>query len=43
MDSASLAYQNFLRELARYKLPQEELLILLDDAESKLKGVIDEN
>jgi hypothetical protein len=43
MDSASLAYQNFLRELARYKLPQEELLKLLDDAESKLKGVIDEN
>ena len=42
MNAAVEAYAKFLTELARYKLPREELVKLLDDADAKLKGVLEE-
>lgn len=40
MDAAVKAYANFLTELARLKLSNEELEKLLSDADAKLKGVL---
>ena len=42
MNEAVEAYAKFLTELARFKLSSEELLKLLDDADAKLKGVLEE-
>jgi len=42
MNEAVEAYAKFLAELARFKLTGEELLKLLDDADAKLKGVLEE-
>ncbi|MBR1920367.1 MAG: hypothetical protein IJ829_00010, partial [Kiritimatiellae bacterium] len=42
MNAAVEAYAKFLLELARFKRPPAELLALLDEAESKLKGVLEE-
>ena len=42
MNGAVEAYAKFLTELARYKIPREELVKLLDDADAKLKGVLEE-
>ena len=42
MNEAVAAYAKFLTELARYKLSREELAKLLDDADAKLKGVLEE-
>lgn len=42
MNEAVEAYVKFLAELARFKLTGEELLKLLDDADAKLKGVLEE-
>ena len=42
MNEAVAAYAKFLAELARYKLSVEELVKLLDDADAKLKGVLEE-
>ena len=42
MNAAVEAYAKFLSELARYKLSGEELVKLLDDADAKLKGVLEE-
>ena len=42
MNAAVEAYAKFLAELARFKLSGEELLKLLDDADAKLKGVLEE-
>ena len=42
MNAAVEAYAKFLTELARFKLPGEELGKLLDDADAKLKGVLEE-
>ena len=42
MNEAVEAYAKFLAELARFKLSGEELLKLLDDADAKLKGVLEE-
>ena len=42
MNEAVEAYAKFLTELARCKLPREELAKLLDDADAKLKGVLEE-
>ena len=41
MNDAVKAYVKFLAELAKLKLPEEELLKLLDDADAKLKGVLE--
>ena len=41
MTSAAAAYGVFLFELARHQLQAEELLKLLDDADMKLKGVLE--
>ena len=41
MNAAVTAYARFLAELARFKLSGEELLKLLDDADAKLKGVLE--
>ena len=42
MNGAVEAYSKFLAELARCKLPREDLVKLLDDADEKLKGVLEE-
>ena len=42
MNAAVDAYAKFLAELARLKLSDEELLKLLDDADAKLKGVLEQ-
>ena len=42
MNGAVEAYAKFLAELARCKLPREDLVKLLDDADEKLKGVLEE-
>ena len=42
MNEAVEAYAKFLSELARCKLPRGELSKLLDDADAKLKGVLEE-
>ncbi len=42
MNEAVEAYAKFLLELARFKLSGEELLNLLDSADTKLKGVLEE-
>ena len=41
MNAAVEAYAKFLTELARFKLSGEELGKLLDDADAKLKGVLE--
>ena len=41
MNEAVTAYMKFLAELARLKLSEEELAKLLDDADGKLKGVME--
>ena len=41
MNEAVTAYMKFLAELARLKLSEEELTKLLDDADNKLKGVME--
>ena len=42
MNGAVEAYAKFLVELARCKLPREDLVKLLDEADEKLKGVLEE-
>ena len=42
MTAAVEAYSKFLMELARFKLPEAELLKMLDEADAKLKGVLEE-
>jgi hypothetical protein len=42
MNDAVAAYAKFLAELARFTLTGEELTRLLDDADAKLKGVLEE-
>jgi hypothetical protein len=42
MNGAVEAYAKFLAELARCKLPREDLVKLLDDADEKLKGALEE-
>ena len=41
LTEASDAYGRFLMELTRYKLTEAELLKMLDDADAKLKGVLE--
>jgi len=42
MNAAVAAYAKFLTELGRFKVPREELERMLDDADAKLKGVLEE-
>ena len=42
MNEAVAAYVKFLMELARYALSEKELSDLLDEADGKLKGVLEQ-
>ena len=42
MTKAVESYAKFLAELALFKLPEEDLVRLLDDADARLKGVLEE-